>query len=209
VIHGDEHPETIASLNNLAFLFVDMGVEAEKHRWGRSNPGALFAKARDYLLRALEIQEKALPERHPRIADSLNSLGDLFGRQGDLDAAEHYLKRALVIRLQMLGDSHPDTARTLTLLGLVSVGRANHWREQAHRASGIPYLPRYPEQRGEPLRKEHSCLVLAKEYLERAVAAFEHTRGASGRSTASGHLDEVRKRLGERVDPPQYAPPQR
>jgi tetratricopeptide (TPR) repeat protein len=210
-IHGEEHPETIASLNNLAFLFFDLAALAERKPRRGLNAATLFDQARVYLEGALAIQERTLPERHPRIAESLNSLGELLARQGDFHGAQGYLSRALAIRQQTLGNSHPDTAKTLTVLGLMFVSQANQWRERGHRPAE-PYLPRYPEQRNQPaiLAGEGSCLTTAKQYLEQAVTAFDSVGSWSlsdDATRARSMLEEVKQRLGEDTDPNRFAPP--
>ena len=60
---GPEHPQTAASLNNLALLYQDAGA---------------YGKAEPLYQRALAITEKALGPEHPQTATSLNNLAMLY-----------------------------------------------------------------------------------------------------------------------------------
>jgi tetratricopeptide (TPR) repeat protein len=100
-LHGAEHPETAASLNNLGSLLLAQGD---------------LVGARPYWERALAVIEK-VPEEHQRTATSLSNLGSLLQAQGDLAGAQSYHQRALVIREKALGADHPDTAGSLNNLG--------------------------------------------------------------------------------------------
>ena len=95
---GLDHPDTAASLNNLALLLCDQG------RYGEAEP---------LLRRALAIREAALGPDHPHTAWSLGSLAELLRDQGRLGEAEPVRRRALAISEAALGPDHPDTARSI------------------------------------------------------------------------------------------------
>jgi CHAT domain-containing protein/Tfp pilus assembly protein PilF len=99
--YGLDHPDTAASLNNLAFLFHKQGI---------------YPKAEPLYLRALAITEKALGPDHPNTATSLNNLAMLYYSQGAYAKAEPLFLRALAIRENALGPDHPDTANSLNNL---------------------------------------------------------------------------------------------
>jgi tetratricopeptide (TPR) repeat protein len=101
---GERHPDTTASLNNLARLLV-----TQKD----------YAAARPLYERALAIAKAAHGERHPEVATELSKLADLLKSQGDYAAARSYLEQALSIRTETLGERHPDTASSLNNLALV------------------------------------------------------------------------------------------
>jgi Tfp pilus assembly protein PilF len=98
---GAEHPDTAASLNNLALLLKIQGD---------------YAGARPFYARALEIHEKALGAEHPDTAQSLNNLAALLSDQGNYAGARPLYARALAIREKALGAEHPDTAQSLNNL---------------------------------------------------------------------------------------------
>jgi len=101
---GADHPDTAASLNNLALALRDQGD---------------LDQARTLHERALAIREAHLGTDHPDIATSLNNLAVVLRDQGDLDQARTLHERALAIREVHLGTDHPDTARSLSNLAVV------------------------------------------------------------------------------------------
>jgi tetratricopeptide (TPR) repeat protein len=94
---GTEHPETAASLVNLA-LAVHL----------RGDAGAL-----PLCERALTIQEKVLGSEHPDTARTLGSLANLLRAQGSFLRALPLHERALAIYEKALGPEHPCTAGAL------------------------------------------------------------------------------------------------
>jgi esterase/lipase superfamily enzyme/tetratricopeptide (TPR) repeat protein len=62
---------------------------------------------------SLSIREKALPEGHPDIAQSLICLGAAYGSKAKFAEGEAMLNRALAIQQRALPDGHADTAKTL------------------------------------------------------------------------------------------------
>ena len=109
---GDRHPNTAASLNNLAALYNSQG------RYGEAEP---------LYVQALEIKKAELGDRHPNTATSLNNLAALYNSQGRYGEAEPLYVQALEIKKAELGDRHPDTATSLNNLALLykSQGRYN------------------------------------------------------------------------------------
>jgi CHAT domain-containing protein/Tfp pilus assembly protein PilF len=71
----------------------------------------------DIAKRAVALREQALGPEHPKVAESLNTLGGLHARSGNFSSAESAHQRALAIREKVLGPEHPDTARSLSNLG--------------------------------------------------------------------------------------------
>jgi CHAT domain-containing protein/tetratricopeptide (TPR) repeat protein len=76
-----------------------------------------YAQGVPYAEQALALREAALGGMEPRVADCLNLLGELHGRQADLARAEPLFQRALAIREAALGKEHPAVASSLTMLG--------------------------------------------------------------------------------------------
>ncbi|PDV97761.1 tetratricopeptide repeat-containing protein [Candidatus Chloroploca asiatica] len=108
---GPDHPDTAASLGNLAYLYRAQG-----------NDDA----ARPRYERALDICERVLGPEHPDTATSLNNLASLHQAQGNDDAARPLLERALDIRERMLGPEHPDTATSLNNLAYLHQTQGNY-----------------------------------------------------------------------------------
>jgi tetratricopeptide (TPR) repeat protein len=140
---GPEHPQTAASLNNLAFLLQSQGdlaaarplferaLAVDEGNFGPNDPDVAidlnniafllheqgdFIGARPLHERALAIREKALGLEHPYTASSLTGLAAVLREQGDLAGARPLFRRALAICENALGPEHPHTATTLNNL---------------------------------------------------------------------------------------------
>jgi tetratricopeptide (TPR) repeat protein len=98
---GPDHPDTAASLNNLAALYDSQG---------------RYEAAEPLYRRSLEIREQVLGADHPHTAASLNNLAALYESQGRYEAAESLYRRSLEIQEQVLGADHPSTATSLNNL---------------------------------------------------------------------------------------------
>jgi tetratricopeptide (TPR) repeat protein len=77
-----------------------------------------YAEAEKQFMAALKEAEKFLPD-DPRIAASLNNLGNVYRVLGRYQEAEEYIKRALVAAKNAFGFNHPNVASTLNCLGLL------------------------------------------------------------------------------------------
>ena len=142
-VFGIEHPDTAASLGNLAELLEARGNYAgaeplfrqaltiQEKLLGTDHPatagamdslaGLLYAKgnyavAEPLFRRALALREKALGTDKLSTAVSLNNLAALLQTQGDYAGAEPLYRRALSIYESVLGTDHPDTAMSLNNL---------------------------------------------------------------------------------------------
>jgi CHAT domain-containing protein/tetratricopeptide (TPR) repeat protein len=98
---GAEHPNTLTSVNNLAFLYQAQG------RYGEAEP--LYR-------RALAARERVLGAEHPDTLQSVNNLAGLYQAQGRYGEAEPLLKRALAARERVLGGEHPSTLTSVNNL---------------------------------------------------------------------------------------------
>jgi tetratricopeptide (TPR) repeat protein len=95
---GEEHPDTLGSLQNLAGTLDAQG----------DLPGA-----RRLFERALEARTRLLGEEHPDTLNTLQNLAATLKAQGDLPGARRLFERALEARTRLLGEEHPDTLSTL------------------------------------------------------------------------------------------------
>ena len=76
---GQEHPDTLTSVNNLAFLYQAQG------RYGEAEP---------LLRRALEARERVLGPEHPHTLTSVNNLAVLYFTQRDWTRAAQFWRRS-------------------------------------------------------------------------------------------------------------------
>jgi tetratricopeptide (TPR) repeat protein len=91
---GDDHPDTLHALNDLAEIRRDLG---DLHR------------ARDLFEQALAGRQRVLGEDHPDTLRSIHGLAVTRRHLGDLQGARHLLEQALIASRRVLGDDHPDT----------------------------------------------------------------------------------------------------
>ena len=91
---GVEHPDTLASVSNLASVLQFQGK---------------YEAAEEMSRRALEGHEKVLGVEHPETLISVGNLASVLQSQGKYEAAEEMNRRALKGREKVLGMEHPDT----------------------------------------------------------------------------------------------------
>ncbi len=77
----------------------------------------LYDRARPLLEHALELGRGSGQPDHPRVAQTLNDLGVLRRRSGDLAGSVKLLEEALAMRRRLLGEPHKDVAVTISELG--------------------------------------------------------------------------------------------
>jgi tetratricopeptide (TPR) repeat protein len=140
---GEEHPETLTSINNLAYLYERQGRYAEaeplyqralaasERVLGREHAITLtsvnnqahlyasqgrYAEAEPLYQRVLSARERVLGEEHPDTLTSVNNLAQLYESQGRCTEAEPLYQRALAARERELGGEHPDTLTSVNNL---------------------------------------------------------------------------------------------
>lgn len=102
--HGQNHPKTAGSLNNLASVFL------------KANR---LAEAEPLLREALRISKAAHGDSHPVVAICLNNLAILLHDTKRFAETEPLLREALSIVQAVHGKDHPDVAQFLNSLALV------------------------------------------------------------------------------------------
>ncbi len=110
--------------------YIDAGTEAYQQ--------ANYAEAEKQWTDALREAEKFGPE-DPRLATSLNNLGELYRLQGKYAEAEPLYQRSLAIWEKALGPEHPDVAMVLeNYAGLLrETGREEEASSMEARAQAI------------------------------------------------------------------------
>jgi CHAT domain-containing protein/Tfp pilus assembly protein PilF len=93
--------------------------------------GGKFDAAIEAMTRALGVGERAFGEGHFSVALSLDKLGMLRMKKGDLDGAETLYLRALAIREKLDGPEHPNVASTLSILGTTYLNREKFAQAEA------------------------------------------------------------------------------
>ncbi|MBA3612786.1 MAG: tetratricopeptide repeat protein [Nitrospirales bacterium] len=100
---GEEHPDTLTSMNNLASTLSHQGEYA----------GAVALQRT-----VLERRQRILGEEHPSTLTSMNNLALTLSDQGEYAGAVALQRLVLDLRQRQLGVDHPDTLTAMGILAL-------------------------------------------------------------------------------------------
>ena len=140
---GNDHPNTLISINNMGVLLRSQGKLAE---------------AEHYYREALEVQRRVLGDDHPNTLTSIINMGLLLRSQGKLAEAEPYLREALEGHRRVLGDDHPDTLASINNMGSLL-------RSQGKLTEAEPYHGEALEGNRRVLGDDHSGTLISKSNL--------------------------------------------
>jgi eukaryotic-like serine/threonine-protein kinase len=101
---GEENPDTLNSMHNLAVLYRDEGK---------------YAQAEPLFTRVLEVRRRVLGQEHPRTLNTMLTLAMLYRDQGKYTQAEQLVTKVLDVRRRVLGDQNPDTLISMDNLALL------------------------------------------------------------------------------------------
>jgi len=101
---GEEHPDTLTSINNMGGLLLAQGKLAE---------------AEPYHREAMEKRRRVLGDDHPDTLTSINNMGSLLREQAKLAEVEPYWREAMEKRRRVLGEEHPDTLTSINNMGVL------------------------------------------------------------------------------------------
>jgi tetratricopeptide (TPR) repeat protein len=101
---GDDHPDTLVSMNNLAAVRYTLGD---------------LDGARQLQEQTLAARRRVLGDDHPSTLVSMNNLAETRRALGDLDGARQLQEQTLAARRRVLGDDHPDTLVSMNNLAAV------------------------------------------------------------------------------------------
>ncbi|KIX10312.1 uncharacterized protein Z518_01394 [Rhinocladiella mackenziei CBS 650.93] len=108
---GMEHPDTLASMNNLAAVLSHQGKYDEAERILRD---------------VLEITQKVLGMEHPSTLTNMNNLAAVLSDRGKYDEAEQMHRGVSEIRQKVLGMEHPSTIASMINLATVLSHQGNY-----------------------------------------------------------------------------------
>lgn len=180
---GEEHSNTLISMNNLAESLREQGdltgartlqekvLEISRRVLGEEHPSTLFAfnnlagtlqkqgdlaGARTLQEKALEISRRVLGEEHPETLPSMNNLAITLQEQGDLIGSRTLQEKVLEISLRILGEEHP---KTLTIMSNLAT---------TYKSLGDLSLARTLQEKA----LEFFRRVLGKDHPKTSIAAF-------------------------------------
>ncbi|KAJ4160360.1 hypothetical protein NW754_003485 [Fusarium falciforme] len=140
---GEEHPDTLTSMNNLASIFWNQGrwkeaeelqvgvMETRKRVLGEEHPSTLtsmanlasifrnqgrWKEAEELQVGVMETRKRVLGEEHPSTLTSMANLASIFRNQGRWKEAEELQAQELQICSKVLGEEHPDTLNSMANL---------------------------------------------------------------------------------------------
>jgi tetratricopeptide (TPR) repeat protein len=123
-VSGDEHPDTVTAMNNLAARFYTLGE---------------LDRARELQKRVLDIRRRVLGDEHRETLTVMNNLAETLRAQDDLTGARECQERALDVARRVLGDEHSNTLIAMNNLAgtLCALGMLDRTRELQKRALDI------------------------------------------------------------------------
>ena len=143
---GEEHPDTLASMNELAGIYRDQGkyeqaetrfihvLQVRRRVMGTDHLDTLrtmndlavlyqdqgkYAQAEALSTKVLDLRRRLLGGQHPDTLVSINSLAQILTNEGRYAQAEPLFAGALEMRRRVLGEEHPDTLISLNNLAQV------------------------------------------------------------------------------------------
>jgi tetratricopeptide (TPR) repeat protein len=153
---GPDHPNTLATVNNLAACMEALGDAA----------GALPLHRR-----ALDSFERVLGKEHPDTLISVNNLADTMRALGDAAGAVPLFRRALDSKEHVLGKEHPDTLTSVNSLAVCmqALGDA---------AGALPLYRRALHSRERVLGMEHPHTLSSVDNLALCMKTLGDAAGA-------------------------------
>ncbi|KAJ4267002.1 hypothetical protein NW762_003100 [Fusarium torreyae] len=143
---GEEHPNTLTSMNNLASIYRNQGrwkqaeelevdvMEIRKRVLGKEHPYTLtsmanlastynnqgrWKEAEELEVDVMEIRKRVLGGEHPHTLTSMANLASIYRIQGRWKEAEELEVDIMEIRKRVLGEEHPDTLTSMNNLALM------------------------------------------------------------------------------------------
>jgi tetratricopeptide (TPR) repeat protein len=131
---GEEHPDTLSSMGNLASTYRNQG------RW---------KEAEELQVRVTETRKRVLGEEHSDTLRSMNNLALTYNKQSRWKEAEELDVRVMETMKRVLGEEHPDTLSSMGNL-------ASTYRNQGRWKEAEELQVRVTETRKRVLGEEHS-----------------------------------------------------
>jgi hypothetical protein len=102
-LRGEEHPDTLASMGNLALTYSNQG------RW---------KEAESLGVQVMEARTRVLGEEHPETLTSMGNLASTYSNQGRWKEAESLEVQVIEASKRVLGEEHPSTLTSMNNLAL-------------------------------------------------------------------------------------------
>jgi tetratricopeptide (TPR) repeat protein len=180
---GDEHPDTLGSINNMGLLLKNQGK---------------YEEALSYYTEALEGLRRVVGDEHPSTLSSINNMGILLKNQGKYEEALPYYTEALETRRRVLGDEHPSTLRSINNMGVVLNQLGKH--EEA-----LPYYTEALEGRRRVLGDEHPSTLASIKSMIKLFDAWHEAEPIAGHDVTAAEyramLEAIEAEMAEADKP--------
>ncbi|MDP7572015.1 MAG: tetratricopeptide repeat protein, partial [Myxococcota bacterium] len=202
---GDEHPDTLSSINNLGLLLHAQGKHAEaetllgealegrRRTLGDEHPHTLisiknlgsllldqdkYAEAETLWREAREGCRRKFGDEHPDTLISIGNLGALLYSQGKYAEAETLLGEALEGSRRELGDEHPDTLCSINNLGALLHAQGKFNEAETLLGEALEgYRRIFGDEHANTLRVKQSLEALINERKEAKTTPTEQDDG--------------------------------
>ncbi len=101
---GEDHPDTLYSINTMGTLLTELGE---------------FTEAETYFREAVDKYRKTVGEDHAETISAIGNLGEVLRSQGKMEEAERYTREGLTKSRRIMGDDHPSTLTSISNLGVL------------------------------------------------------------------------------------------
>ncbi|KAG8762001.1 hypothetical protein FRC11_011755 [Ceratobasidium sp. 423] len=98
---GEDHPETLTSMDNLATIYAGLG------KW---------SEAEKMMVQVVDTKKRILGEEVPSTLGSMSNLADIYRRLGRLDQAKQMQVEVLTTRKRLLGEENLHTLQSMSHL---------------------------------------------------------------------------------------------
>ena len=187
-VFGEEHPDTLSTMNDLAELYLEYEgkaaqaeplltqvLEVRRRRLGDEHPDTLTSlsnmaalyryqgkneQAEPLFDKVLQVRRRTLGEEDPETLTAMYDLAWVYHHQGKYAQAEELYTKVLEVRKRVLGTEHPDTLSTMNNLALV-------YQDQGKYAQAEPMFTAVVEAWRRVLGEEHSQTLTAMNNLAR------------------------------------------
>jgi len=96
---GQEHPDTLSSMSNLASTYWNQG------RWN---------EAEQLEIQVMDLSKRVLGQEHPHTLTSTSNLASTYLNQGRWNEAEQLQNQVMDLRKRVLGQEHPHTLTSMS-----------------------------------------------------------------------------------------------
>ena len=176
---GDEYVLLLLLTAQESRWIEQIGAGVQAFQQGR------YAEAEPFLVAAVE-EAEAFGPQDSRLAESLNSLAELYRLQGNYAEAEPLYQRSLTIAEQALGPDHPNVGTSLNNLAAL-------YSDQGNYAEAEPLYQRSLTIREQALGPDHPDVA---ETLEGFAALLRQT----GRSAEADQMETRAQSIRSRND---------